>query len=94
MSVDVLRNGLVPLDGQLPQILQDEFCDHNDRTQSIEFSDLGKYDPFWYNVSFCIKFVEKLKRILALILLHAQNTWIRNVISDDNWHTVTIVYLQ
>jgi len=38
------------MDGQLPQILQDEFCDHNDwiqKTQKIEqFSDLGKYDRF------------------------------------------------
>jgi len=58
-SVDVLRNGLIPLDGQLLQILQDEF------------SYPGKYDPFWYNVSFCIKFSEKSERILALIPLHA-----------------------
>jgi len=53
MSVDVLRNGLVPLDDQLPQILQDEFCDNNDWTQKAQrikqFSDIGKYDLFWYN---------------------------------------------
>jgi len=94
MSVDVLRNGLVPLDGQLPQILQ-EFCDHNDRIQKAQkieqFSDLGRYDSFWYNVRFCIKFAEKLKCILALISLHAQNTWVRNIISDNDRHTVTIV---
>ena len=49
MSVDVLRNGLVPLDGQLPQILQ-EFCDHNDRIQKAQkieqFSDLESMTRF------------------------------------------------
>ena len=95
MSVDVLRNRLVPLDSQLPQILQDELCDHNDRTQKAQrieqFSDLGKYNSFWYNVKFYIKFAEKLKRILALIPLHAQNTWVRSIISDNDWHTIMIV---
>jgi len=67
--------------------------DHNDRIQKAQrieqFSDLGKYDPFWYNVSFFIKFAEKLERILALIPLYAQNTWIRSIISGT-WSRLLI----
>jgi len=32
--------------------------------------------------------------ILALISLHVQNTWVRSIISDNDWHMVTIVYFQ
>ena len=92
MSVNVLRNGLVSMDGQLPQILQDEFCHHNDwiqKAQKIEqFSDFEK--SFWYNMSFYIKLAEKLEHILALISLYIQNTWIRKIISDIGM----IIYFQ
>jgi len=46
------------------------------------------FDITWLLYQVC----RKIGRILALIPLHAQNIWVRNIISDNDWHTVTIVF--